>query len=479
SSSLVLTLHPAETGVRAESQNSLLEEVMHATDIKVDSKLPHLITELPGPKAKKLVERDHHVVSPSHSPDFPLGAKFGRGAPVEDIDGNPFLDFAAGIAVVSTRHFHPEVVAAIQKQAGELIHMSGTDFYYPSMVELAEKLASIAPGKEAKRVYFGNSGAEAIEAAIKLVKFHTKRDKLVAFHGAFHGRTMGSLSLTASRAVQRKGFGTLLSGVFHMPYPDTYRGTYAIRPETASADCLSYLENELFRRRVDPDEVAGIFIEPIQGEGGYLPAPAEFLQGLEKICHKYGIMLVADEVQSGMGRTGKWWAVDYGGVEPDIICTAKGIASGMPLSAIITKASVMDWKPGAHASTFGGNPVCIAAALATLGLIEGKYKANAARMGEYIMRKTADWTERHKIVGEVRGRGLMIGIEFVRDQKTKEKAPDIRTRIVQMAFHKGLLVLGSGDTTLRLCPPLMIDEEQADFAVRTLDGIISEIEKTL
>jgi 4-aminobutyrate aminotransferase len=347
------------------------------------------------------------------------------------------------------------------------------------MVELAEKLASIAPGKEPKRVYFGNSGTEAVEAAIKLAKYHTKRDKLVAFHGAFHGRTMGALSLTASRAVQRKGFGTLLSGVFHMPFPDTYRGTYGIRPENASADCLSYLENELFRRRVDPDEVAGIFIEPVQGEGGYLPAPAEFLQGLEKICHKYGIMLVADEVQSGMGRTGKWWAVDYAGVEPDIICTAKGIASGMPLSAIITKASVMDWKPGAHASTFGGNPVCIAASLATLGLIERGYMANAARMGEFIKRQTANWPERHKIVGEVRGRGLMIGIEFVRDQKTKERAPDLRNRIVQMAFHKGLLVLGSGDTTLRLCPPLMIDEAQAEFAVRTLDGIITEIERTL
>jgi 4-aminobutyrate aminotransferase len=398
---------------------------------------------------------------------------------IEDVDGNSFLDFAAGIAVVSTGHCHPEVVAAIQKQASELIHMSGTDFYYPNMVELAEKLASIAPGKEPKRVYFGNSGTEAVEAAIKLAKYHTKRDKLVAFHGAFHGRTMGALSLTASRAVQRKGFGTLLSGVFHMPFPDTYRGTYGIRPENASADCLSYLENELFRRRVDPDEVAGIFIEPVQGEGGYLPAPAEFLQGLEKICHKYGIMLVADEVQSGMGRTGKWWAVDYAGVEPDIICTAKGIASGMPLSAIITKASVMDWKPGAHASTFGGNPVCIAASLATLGLIERGYMANAARMGEFIKRQTANWPERHKIVGEVRGRGLMIGIEFVRDQKTKERAPDLRNRIVQMAFHKGLLVLGSGDTTLRLCPPLMIDEAQAEFAVRTLDGIITEIERTL
>jgi len=452
---------------------------MQATETNVETKLPNLITPLPGPKAKQIVDRDAQVISPSYTRDYPLVARRGHGAVIEDVDGNSFLDFAAGIAVVSTGHCHPDVVAAIQKQASELIHMSGTDFYYPNMVELAEKLASIAPGKGPKRVYFGNSGAEAVEAAIKLAKYHTKRDKLVAFHGAFHGRTMGALSLTASRAVQRKGFGTLLSGVFHMPYPDTYRGTYGIRPEHASADCLSYLENELFRRRVDPDEVAGIFIEPIQGEGGYLPAPAEFLQGLEKICHKYGIMLVADEVQSGMGRTGKWWAVDYSGVEPDIICTAKGIASGMPLSAIITKASVMDWTPGAHASTFGGNPVCIAASLATLGLIEKSYMANAARMGEFIKRQTADWTERHKIVGEVRGRGLMIGIEFVRDQKTKERAPDLRNRIVQMAFHKGLLVLGSGDTTLRLCPPLMIDEEQAEFAVRTLDQIITEIERTL
>ena len=452
---------------------------MQAVDTKTDSKLPHLVTALPGPKAKQLVERDHHVVSPSYTRDYPLVAKTGRGAMVEDVDGNIFLDFAAGIAVVSTGHCHPEVVAAIQKQAAELIHMSGTDFYYPSMVELAEKLASIAPGKEAKRVYFGNSGAEAIEAAIKLVKFHTKRDKLIAFHGAFHGRTMGALSLTASRAVQRKGFGTLLSGVFHMPFPDTYRGTYGIRPEHASADCLSYLENELFRRRVDPDEVAGIFIEPIQGEGGYLPAPAEFLQGLQRICRKHGILLVADEVQSGMGRTGKWWASDHAGIEPDIICTAKGIASGMPLSAIIARGSVMNWTPGAHASTFGGNPVCIAASLATIGLLERSYIANAARMGEFIMRQTADWTERHKIVGEVRGKGLMIGIELVRDQKTKERAGDLRNRIVQMAFQKGLLVLGSGDTTLRLCPPLLVDEEQAGFALRTLDGIISEVERSL
>jgi 4-aminobutyrate aminotransferase len=460
-----------------------MEEVMEAIDTKIETKiggkLPHLVTTLPGPKATHLVERDGGVLSPSYTRTYPLVASRGRGALVEDVDGNSFLDFAAGIAVVATGHCHPDVVAAIQKQAAELIHMSGTDFYYPNMVELAEKLAAIAPGPGAKRVYFGNSGTEAVEAAIKLAKYHTGRDKLIAFHGAFHGRTMGSLSLTASRSIQRKGFGTLLSGVFHMPFPDSYRGTYGVRPESASADCLSYLENELFRRRVDPDEVAGIFIEPIQGEGGYLPAPAEFLQGLERICRKHGILLVADEVQSGMGRTGKWWAIDHAGVVPDIICVAKGIASGMPLSAMVTRADVMNWTPGAHASTFGGNPVCIAAALATIKLLEQKYMGNAARMGDFILRQTADWRERHRIVGEIRGKGLMIGIEFVRDQKTKEKAPELRNQIVQLAFQKGLLLLGSGDTTLRICPPLLIDEEQAKFAVRTLDAIISEIERSL
>ena len=442
-----------------------------------ETKLPNLLMPLPGPKAKRVIERDTEFVSPSYTRDYPLVAKRGRGAMIEDVDGNTFLDFAAGIAVCATGHCHPDVVAAIQKQAAELIHMSGTDFYYEGMPQLAEKLSSIAPGKEPKRVYFGNSGAEAIEAAIKLAKYHTGRDKLIAFHGAFHGRTMGALSLTASRAVQRKGFGTLLSGVFHMPFPDTYRGTYGVCPQTASADCLNYLENELFRRRVDPEEVAGIFIEPIQGEGGYILAPPEFLQGLQRICRKWGILLVADEVQSGMGRTGKWWASEHAGVEPDIICSAKGIASGMPLSAVIARASVMDWKPGAHASTFGGNPVCIAAALATMRLLEEKYMQNAKQVGEFILRRTADWPQRHKIVGEVRGKGLMIGIEFVRNQKTKEKAPELRNELIQLAFHKGLLVLGSGDTTLRFCPPLVIDEEQADFALQTLESCMREVEK--
>ena len=442
-------------------------------------KLPHLVTALPGPKAKKIVERDHKVISPSYTRDYPLVAQSGHGATVEDVDGNTFLDFAAGIAVVATGHCHPKVVAAMQKQASELIHMSCTDFYYEGMVEFAEKLASIAPGGGAKRVYFGNSGTEAIEAAMKLARYHTKRDKFIAFYGCFHGRTMGSLSLTASKAVQRKRFGSLLGGVFHTPYPNTYRGAYGVRPEHAAADALAQIEGELFKRLVDPEEVAAIFVEPIQGEGGYVVAPAEFLQGLERMCRKYGILLVADEVQSGMGRTGKWWASDHAGIEPDIVCTAKGIASGMPLAAMIAKADVMDWAPGAHASTFGGNPVSIAAGLATFDLLQNGLIENAARMGEFVFRRTADWRERHKSVGDIRGKGLMIGIEFVRDQKTKEKAPDVRNRVIKSAFEKGVLVLGAGENSLRLAPPLVIDEEQADFALRTLDACISEAERSL
>jgi 4-aminobutyrate aminotransferase len=448
-------------------------------DTAIAANLPQLVTALPGPKAKLLVEQDHAILSPSYTRDYPLVAKKGYGAMVEDVDGNRFLDFAAGIAVVSTGHCHPSVVHAIQKQAAELIHMSGTDFYYPNLVELAHKLASITPGAEAKRVYFGNSGAEGTEAAIKLARYHTKRDKMIAFYSSFHGRTMGALSLTASRAVQRKGFGSLLGGVFHAHYPNTYRGTFGNNPQHASADALDYIENTLFKRIVDPEDVAGIMIEPIQGEGGYLPAPADFLQALQAICRKHGIMLIADEVQSGMGRTGKWWAVDHAGVEPDIISTAKGIASGMPLSAIISRASVMNWKPGAHASTFGGNPVAIAASLATIDLLEHEYIDNAAKMGEHIFKLTADWRERHKVVGDIRGKGLMIGIELVRDQKTKERAPDLRNRIVEMAFHKGLLILGAGENALRLAPPLMIDEDQAEFAVRTLDACLTEVERSM
>ncbi len=329
-------------------------------------KLPKLITPLPGPQALKILQLDDKYISPSYTRGYPLVAKSGRGATITDVDGNVFLDFAAGIAVVATGHCHPDVVAAIQKQAAELIHISGTDFYIPNMVELAQKLAKIAPGSDAKKVYFGNSGAEAIEAAMKLARYHTRREKFIAFHGCFHGRTMGALSLTASKAVQRKGFGSLIPGVFHAPYPDSYRGV-------TSEYCIDFIQSELFKRLVDPSDVAAIFVEPVQGEGGYISAPKEFLLELQSIARANGILLVADEVQCGMGRTGKWWAGDHAGLEPDIICVAKGIASGMPLCAVIASARVMDWVPGSHASTFGGNPVCIAAALATLKLIEGSY----------------------------------------------------------------------------------------------------------
>jgi len=439
-----------------------------------ESNLPKLVTSLPGPNAARVVAQDHEFVSGSYTRSYPLVARRGRGALIEDVDGNTFLDFSAGIAVVSTGHCHPEVVAAIQNQAAELIHMSGTDFYYENMVQLAKKLSAIAPGGEAKRVYFGNSGTEAMEAAIKLARYHTRREKIIAFYGCFHGRTMGSLSLTASKAVQRAGFGTLLAGVFHVPYPNPYRCPYGKSAESCCTECAPFIERELFKRIVKPEEVAAIVVEPIQGEGGYLPAPAEFLMDLQRICRRYGIMLVADEVQSGTGRTGKWWAGDHAGLEPDIICVAKGIASGMPLSATIARAGVMDWTPGAHASTFGANPVCVAASLATLRLLESQYIENARLMGEHIFARIANWREEFPIVGDIRGKGLMIGVEIVKDRKTKEPAGALRDAIVDRAFHKGLLVLGAGENTLRLSPPLVIDRQQADFAVNTLADCIRE-----
>src|SRR5579872_1736062 len=436
--------------------------------------LPQLVTPLPGPRARSIIERDGNVLSPSYTRCYPLVADRGEGAIVEDVDGNRFLDFNAGIAVVSTGHCHPKVVGAMQRQSERLIHMSGTDFYYENMVDLAEKLAASAPGDGPRRVYFGNSGAEAIEASLKLARHFTGRDKIIAFQGCFHGRTMGALSLTSSKAIQRKGFGPFVPGVFHAPFPDPYRSGLA--PEACAEASIHFIE-ELFRTTLPPDEVAAIFVEPIQGEGGYVVPPRAFFTRLQELAARHKVLLVADEIQCGMGRTGKLWASEHFGFVPDIIASAKGIASGMPLSAVIARADVMAWRPGAHASTFGGNPVAIAAALATFELIEREYMSNAARMGEFIFGETSDWTERHKIVGDVRGRGLMIGVEIVRDQKTKQPAPELRKKILEAAFHKGLLILGAGESTLRLAPPLLIDEEQAAFAVRTLDECIGKVER--
>jgi 4-aminobutyrate aminotransferase len=440
----------------------------------LQAKLPRLITPLPGPNAKRVIEADERYISPSYTRGYPLVAHRGRGALLEDIDGNTFLDFNAGIAVVATGHCHPEVVSAVQKQAADLIHMSCTDFYYAGMVELARKLEAISPGSDPKKIYFGNSGTEAIEAAIKLARYHTGREKIIAFYGAFHGRTLGSLSLTASKAVQRKGFGTLLSGVFHVPYANPYRCPYGHQPKDCCRDCAQFIERELFKKIVDPEEVAAIVVEPIQGEGGYVPGPPEFLLDLQRICRKHGILFVTDEVQSGMGRTGKWWAGDHAGLEPDILCVAKGIASGLPLSATIARSAIMDLKPGAHASTFGGNPVSIAAALTTIRLIETQYMENARRIGEYMFARMSNWRETFPIVGDVRGKGLMIGIEIVEDNKTKVPSPKLRDAIVNLAFAKGLLILGAGANTLRLAPPLIIDEEQADFAIKTLESCLQE-----
>ena len=442
-----------------------------------DASLPRRKPRLPGPAARKVLQEDQRFVSPSYTRSYPLVARRGRGAIVEDVDGNRFLDFSAGIAVVSTGHCHPKVVRAIQRQAAELIHMSGTDFYYPNLAELARKLAEIAPGKGAKRVYFGNSGTEAVEAAMKLARIYTGRDKFIAFYSAFHGRTLGSLSLTASRPVQRRGFGPLIPGVTHVPYAYCYRCAYKLRPEDCGMYCARVIEEQLFRTSVPAEEVAAIFVEPIQGEGGYVVPPPEFLKELRRICDRHGILLVADEVQCGMGRTGRMWACEHSGVVPDILCTAKGIASGMPLGAIISRAEVMNWPQGSHASTFGGNPVSIAAALVTIELLQEKYIEHAARMGKYLLSRLQDWPRRHPLVGDIRGKGLMVGIELVKDQRSRQSAPEERSQLVQMAFQAGLLVLGCGASTVRLAPPLLVSRKQIDTALGILDHCLTKMEQ--
>jgi 4-aminobutyrate aminotransferase len=436
--------------------------------------LPNLSGPLPGPLARAIIERDSACVSPSYTRGYPLVAKRGEGAIIEDVDGNRFLDFNAGIAVVAAGHCHPRVVEAVREQAGRLIHMSGTDFYYEEMVALAEKLAAIAPGSCERRISFGNSGAEAVEGAIKLARYSTGRDKLIAFLGGFHGRTMGALSLTARRAVQRRGFGPMLPGVVHAPYPYCYRCPFGRQPENCAVECVKYIEDTLLKTIAPADEVAAIVIEPVQGEGGYVVPPRKFFDELTRVAEQNGILLIFDEVQSGMGRTGKMWAAEHFDAVPDIFAVAKGIASGMPLGATVARTDLMSWPPGAHASTFGGNPVSCAAALVTIELLENGLIENAARMGAYLTDRLGDWPARFPVVGEVRGLGLMIGIELVRSQQTREKAPDLRDRVVQLAFERGLLVLGAGDNTLRLCPPLVVTREQCDFAVTTLEQCLQK-----
>jgi 4-aminobutyrate aminotransferase len=435
---------------------------------------PRLKTALPGPNAKKAVASDDRLISPSYTRSYPMVAKSGRGLRVTDVDGNEFLDFAAGIAVTSTGHCHPEVVKAIQDQAAELIHISGTDFYYEHMTNLAERLSAIAPMPGPHKFYYGNSGAEAVECAMKLARYHTGRQNIISFFGAFHGRTMGALSLTGSKPQQKRRFAPLVPGVHHIRYPYAYRGTTGgpADQEAFALDCARYIEDRLFKTILPPEEVAAIILEPIQGEGGYVVAPTNFLEEIRSICDRHGILLIADEVQSGAGRTGKWWAIEHSGVQPDIVCIAKGIASGMPLGVCMAKADIMNWVPGSHASTFGGNPVCIAAALATIDVIEREGITNAATVGEKMLERLRPWVAKHQTVGEVRGRGLMIGIEIVKDQKSRAASGPMRDKIVDLAFERGLLILGCGETTVRLCPPLIVNQHEADIALDILEECI-------
>jgi 4-aminobutyrate aminotransferase len=401
----------------------------------------------------------------------------GEGAVVEDVDGNRFLDCAAGIAVNSTGHSHPEIVQAIADQARRFLHMSGTDFYYEPQVKLAEEIAEIVPIDGGVRSFFGNSGTEATEAALKLARYHSKRQNIIAFLGSFHGRSMGSLALTASKAIQRRGFGPMMPGVYHAPYADCYRCPVGARPESCSAECLRFIEEQILVHLVSPDEVAAIVVEPIQGEGGYVVPPDQFLQRLSALTKTHGMLLVADEVQSGMGRTGRMFASEHAGVRPDMVTIAKGIASGMPLGIVAARADVMTWPPGTHASTFGGNPVSSAAALATIKLLREQLVANAADVGEHMIAGLRELKARHPLIGDVRGRGLMIGVELVRDRDTKERATTERDAVVEAAFRRGLLTLGAGRNAIRLSPPLVLTKQQASVAIRLFEEALTEVER--
>ena len=443
--------------------------------IDVSGAMPRLVTKVPGPIARSMMAADDRLISPSYTRCYPLVVKSGRGCRVKDVDGNEFLDFTAGIAVTSTGHCHPEVVAAIHQQSMQLLHMSGTDFYYEGMAALAEKLSKIAPMDGPHRVYYGNSGAEAVECALKLARYHTKRQGLISFYGSFHGRTMGALSLTGSKTQQKRRFAPFVPGVTHVPFPYAYRaGVESDDVEAYGLKCARFIEETLFRTTFPPEEVAAIIVEPIQGEGGYVVAPASFLREVRAICDRHGILMIVDEVQSGVGRTGKWWAIEHSGVQPDIVCSAKGLASGMPLSACIAKADVMDWVPGSHASTFGGNPVSIAAALATLRVLEREGLRNAAVMGEMMMERMRGWVQSSLHVGEVRGRGLMIGVELVRDKVTRAPAGAMRDAVVELAFKRGLLLLGCGENTVRICPSLLVTEAECEAMMKMLEECIAE-----
>ncbi len=439
---------------------------------------PNIKTELPGPKGREIIEADAKYVTPSYPrPDYKLVAHKGYGPWLEDPDGNVFLDCNAGVAVCSTGHCHPEVVEAITSQANELLHMCGTDFYYRHMPELGKKLDEIVPIDGPTKTHFANSGAEAVETALKLAMYHTRRHKFISFYGSFHGRTLGALSLTSSKAAQRLGFMRQALDVVHMPYPNKFRHFANDMPtdeETISRDCINWLEKRLFKTTTPPEEVAGIILEVVQGEGGYVPAPTAFVKELRRICDEHGILLIVDEVQSGMGRTGKMYALDHhDGVKADIVCMAKGIGSGMPIGVCTAKADIMDWHKGAHASTFGGNPVAIAAAMKTIELLQGGLVANAAEVGSYLKQGLEKLKEKHACIGDVRGLGMMLGVEFVTDKESLKPDPELRDRVEMACFNRGLIILGCGTSTIRWSPPLILTKENVDVALEIFDEAVS------
>jgi 4-aminobutyrate aminotransferase len=438
------------------------------------TKVPLIKTELPGPKAKEILAKDEQFISPSYTRTYPLVIKRGRGAVIEDVDGNLFLDFNAGVAVLATGHAHPEIVKTIADQAAEFVHISSTDYYYEQLTDLAKKLSELTPGDFPKRVHFGNSGAEAVETALKAAVYTRRRSKFIAFFNSFHGRTFGALSLTASRSAQRLGFGSQALDVTHIPYANCKRCAYGKTPESCAVECVKVIEERLFKTTVPSDEVAAIVVEPVQGEGGYVVPPPKFMQELRSLCDRHEIVLIADEVQSGMGRTGKMFACEHSGVVPDIICLAKALGSGLPLSATVSKSELMQWHRGAHASTFGGNPVAIAASLKTFELLEGGMLENSARMGERLIAGLRKFAEKYPdVVFDVRGLGLMIGVEFVTDRSTNQPDPALRDRIEIEAFHRGLILQGAGESTIRFSPPLLVSESDVDTALDIFDRSVA------
>ena len=432
---------------------------------------------LPGPKAKALIERDQAVISPSYARAYPFVMDHGKGSWVWDVDGNQFLDFAAGIAVTATGHSHPKVVQAIKDQTDKFLHISA-DFYHESWITLGERLDHIAPFKEDAVSFMTNSGTESVEAAIKLARYHTGATEFIGFLGAFHGRTLGSLSFTASKPLYHEGFYPLMNGVVHVPYPNPYRPLLLSRPgEDYGETVVRYIEEQVLGKLSPAEDVAGILVESIQGEGGYIIPTPGFYPALRDLCDRHDILLIVDEVQSGMGRTGKWWAIEHFGIEPDIVCVGKGVASGIPLGAIIARKSLATWPLGSHGNTYGGNPIACAAALATIDLIEQEYLQNATEVGNYTLDALNEIAVRHPSIGQVRGIGLMIGVEFVKEQHSKEPAHDLREHIVQNAFERGLLTLGCGRSTIRISPPLSISKGEMDDGLKVFEEAIALAEK--